>query len=365
MAAAVQFAMAAVVFLTRPDRAQNRYLAAFFFCMGLWGSGYSLSLSVTDAQAAYAFAIAGTAQVFLFQAAYLLFIGTLPTPLVAPLRARAGRAAIIASFLALWLAAILRPRDWQAGVVPGTGTPWQFVPGPAWAAFNTASMALVLFGVAAGVAAYRRARSPAIRRQLRYYVIGFAVYDSVLALLLAYIVLGVPLQGAINYGNWFQWVFSLNTVWLVGWLAYGILAAQLFDIDLRIKGTISRSTVAAAFVAVFFVVTEGAKTLFEGAVGPALGLVAAGLLVFAIAPLHRFADRVGDRAMPHVQDTEEYRVVRKREVYRAAVESALQDGRITDRERDVLATLQEKLGIAATEAVRIEREVAAAARGAA
>lgn len=63
--------------------------------------------------------------------------------------------------------------------------------------------------------------------------------------------------------------------------------------------------------------------------------------------------------MPRVQDTDAYRTVRKREVYRAALESAAADGEVTDKERDVLATLQEQLGIAPTDALAMERDVLA------
>ncbi|HLE97817.1 MAG TPA: hypothetical protein VI997_10640, partial [Candidatus Thermoplasmatota archaeon] len=92
--------------------------------------------------------------------------------------------------------------------------------------------------------------------------------------------------------------------------------------------------------------------------GAVVGGVAVGLLLFAVRPIERAADRLADTAMPRVQDTDEYRTVRKREVYRAAVESALQDGIITEMERDVLATLQHELGIPAPEALRIERAAA-------
>ena len=63
--------------------------------------------------------------------------------------------------------------------------------------------------------------------------------------------------------------------------------------------------------------------------------------------------------MPRVQDTPEYRTVRKRAVYRAAVESAMQDGAVTEKERDVLATLADQLGLGAGEARAIEREARA------
>jgi hypothetical protein len=38
-----------------------------------------------------------------------------------------------------------------------------------------------------------------------------------------------------------------------------------------------------------------------------------------------------------------------------------EDGRVSDRERDVLATLQDKLGIPAADALRLERAAARAA----
>lgn len=152
------------------------------------------------------------------------------------------------------------------------------------------------------------------------------------------------------------------TVWFaVGaiLLAYGILRHQLFDIDLKIKWTIKRSTLVALFVAFFFVVSELAAVFFADRIGTVLGILAAGVLLFAIAPLQRLADRVSDAAMPRVKDTQEYRTVRKREVYRAALESAIEDGDITDKERSMLATLADQLQLTSAEALRLERQVAA------
>jgi hypothetical protein len=67
--------------------------------------------------------------------------------------------------------------------------------------------------------------------------------------------------------------------------------------------------------------------------------------------------------MPRVHDTAEYRTVRKREVYRAATESAIRDGVVTEAERDVLATLADELGLTAGEARAIERAATAKPEG--
>lgn len=111
-------------------------------------------------------------------------------------------------------------------------------------------------------------------------------------------------------------------------------------------------------MAVFFVASELAANLLTARLGAIAGVVAAGLLVFALAPLQRLGDRVAETALPGVRDTAEYRTVRKREVYRAAAESAMADGAMSGKERDVLATLADQLGLSAREALDIEREAA-------
>jgi len=66
--------------------------------------------------------------------------------------------------------------------------------------------------------------------------------------------------------------------------------------------------------------------------------------------------------MPDVQDNEEYRTVRKREVYRAAVEELLADGALTEKDRNVLATLADQLGLLYKDARAMERDAARMAR---
>lgn len=146
-------------------------------------------------------------------------------------------------------------------------------------------------------------------------------------------------------------------------LGYGILRYQLLDIDLQIKRAIGRATVATTFAALVFVTAVTAENFLTDRYGWIAGGVAAGLLLFALTPLQRFAEHVADRAMPHVRDDSEYRLVKKLEVFRAAYEGALEDGVVTDRERTILARLQDQLGITATEALQVERAATQASGG--
>lgn len=151
-------------------------------------------------------------------------------------------------------------------------------------------------------------------------------------------------------------VYALGTLLAVPLIAYGILRTQLFDIDLRIRWTIRQSTVAAAFVAVFYLVTEGADRALSSELGNWLGLLASALLIFFLAPLQRFGERVAALAMPNTQNTPEYAAYRKLQVYEAALQDAMPGG-ISEKERTLLAHLRDSLGIAAADADAIERDL--------
>lgn len=140
-------------------------------------------------------------------------------------------------------------------------------------------------------------------------------------------------------------------------VTYALVRHQLFGIDLTIKTTVKRSTVGGAFVMVFFIVSEGAEVLVATRWGQAVGLAAAGLLTVALDPLRNVGERAAERVMPGVEDTDAYREERRFEVYRGTLERAIADGQITDREREILDGMQESLGLEASKAEAIEREV--------
>ena len=151
-------------------------------------------------------------------------------------------------------------------------------------------------------------------------------------------------------------LYALGTLLAVPLIAYGILKTQLFDIDLKIQWTIRQSTIAAAFVAVFYIVTEGADRLLAEELGSWVGLLASALLIFFLTPLQRFAERVSEAAMPKTRNTPEYASYRKLQVYEAALQDALPGG-ISDKERALLNHLRDSLGIGAPDAAALEQDL--------
>ena len=152
-------------------------------------------------------------------------------------------------------------------------------------------------------------------------------------------------------------LYACGTLFYVPLIAYGILRTHLFDIDLRIQWTIKQSTVASVFVAIFYLVSEGADRLLSSELGNIAGLLAAALVMFFLAPLQRFADRVASAAMPNTQNTAEYAVFRKMQVYQEAVAEAHYEGGVSAKERALLNRLRDSLGISAVDAESIENEL--------
>ena len=149
--------------------------------------------------------------------------------------------------------------------------------------------------------------------------------------------------------------YMLGTLVAVPLLTYGILRNQLFDIDLRIRWTIKQSTLAAAILSIIFLISEAASQFLSAELGNILGLLAAAVVMFFLAPLQRFAERVASAAMPNTQNTPAYVAYRKMQVYEAAVTEAQQDGGISNKERALLARLRDSLGITEHDANAIEQ----------
>jgi hypothetical protein len=211
---------------------------------------------------------------------------------------------------------------------------------------------LGVIAVLAAVVAWNAVRGPdAWARR------AFARYGVVLALILASAVAGHLLAAGGNSNP----RFFFNGVWYLGLpvlTTYALLRAQLFDIDLKVKWTIKQSTVAAAFIGVFFVVSESASNFFASSgLGPYLGIAAAGLLVFAMAPLQRAAERVASAAMPGVKAGSELSRHERLGLYREQLRVAYADSVVDRNERALLLSTRRYLGISTEEAERLEHEV--------
>ena len=159
-------------------------------------------------------------------------------------------------------------------------------------------------------------------------------------------------------------IFGLLMLATVAPLAYAILRYQLLGIDVKLRWTLSRSTVAAVFVAVFFLASEGAQILF-GRDNQLVGLVAAGGLVFALAPLQRAADRLAERAVPVAAAPAPGAELGRREgTYRDTARYLLRAERFSHEEELHLARLATDLGLTPERATQlrhqVEREAAAA-----
>lgn len=358
VAAPLFLAASLVVYLTRPDRRQNRVLALCFLGWALWAFGIGLLFAATDPASVYALALGFGIPVFLFHVSYALFLGTLPTPVGSWLSGRPARVLLWSVFAVLSLSLVAAPFAWQVAVVPGPGGAlWRTTPGRMWIPFDIASMLLHGFGIVVAVSAYRRAKETLTRCQTGAYLAGFALFDATIIALNGAVLLRVPGQGEIVIGAWFMWGFFLAALWLMVALTYGVLSAQLFDIDIKVKWTIRRGTLVGIFVAVFFVVSETAAALLGDRWGTYGGILGAGLLLFALSPLQAFAERVADRALPHVGDTDAYIATRKEHVYRATLEEMIADGAFSLKERRVLLRLQEMLELDAATTHRLEKEL--------
>lgn len=352
------WAMAALVYLARPTRAQNRALAVLLALEGVVAVTGTGLMFLTDSYAtAYAWQAVTVHALLALPAVYLLFVGTLETPLARPLATRASRALLVAL-------AVAAPLLWYPNrdaivttLVPVPFAPWEIVPGPGWVAITLALAGAYLLGTfVAAHAWWITPRGSPARTRAGFYLAAFAIHDLAFAL----VGFGPFFAPALVSGYFYAFGPPVMQAMFLPLLAYGILKAQLFDIDLRLKRGLRQGTVAAIFVGVFFVVSESAQELLSEELGPFLGIAAAGLLVFALAPLQRVAERVSDAALPRVRETPDYLAYKKLEVYRAAIESTLADGEITERERAMLDRLRDRLGIGPEDARALERDVGVA-----
>jgi hypothetical protein len=221
-------------------------------------------------------------------------------------------------------------------------------------------MVLYIFALVAAIDAWRRSDPGLARVRARAFVLAFGIRD---------ICWGFTYGASfyMSYTDTFDpqydlfWivkvVYALGTLLAVPLIAYGILTARMFDIDLKIRWTIKQSTLAGAVVAIMFVLTEAADRFLTAELGEWTGLLAAAIVIFLLTPLQRFAESVASKAMPNTENTPEYIAFRKMQVYENALRDALADGGVSAKERALLGTLRESLGISEGDAEVIEAEL--------
>ncbi len=141
-------------------------------------------------------------------------------------------------------------------------------------------------------------------------------------------------------------------------LGVAIMRTRLLGVDAKFKFTVKASTLAGIFLAVGFFVTEGATQFLGDRTGNAyLGIGATALLVFAISPLQRFADRVASTAVPNAKPVVHMDANEKEVAYREVVLMAWADGAVTASERLGLERARNTLGLTDSKANKVEQAV--------
>jgi hypothetical protein len=347
---------AVVLIRTALERSLNRRLAALLLMFGSTATLGAVSFMI-DRPGIY-HAVVAVALAFLaaqpFQ--YLSFLAVaVETPLVQPFRSRIafGLLALGSGVGATWL--LVAPNMFMGPLYSPTWATWNYHFTSAGSRLAQLLGLVSLFGLVAALDAYRKSRPGTVARsRAKWFAIAFGVRDVYTGLMFVLYPVLRPLSfwGDFIYNS----VWQLDGLLFVLLMAYGVLRWQLFDLDLKLKLVLERGTIGAVFGIVFF---TGSYVLEEVVPvdGVLLGFLVAAAIALTLRPVQRFAEGLADRLMGGVQDTPEYRQSRKLQVYRAALEGAVADGMITDRERDILARLQRELGISEREATLAEQQV--------
>lgn len=357
----LSLALGLVIYFARPDREQNRILAIYVATTGLaWALVRGARYLLTDPIDGYAVHITAFALWSISIYTYGAILASLDTPLTSPLRSRFGRAALILASVTTFTSAVFWPELWIGDVTLVVGADgverWDYEAAVLGQLWLFAWVPLWLLASAAAIHAVLRSPSAAKRRQAAWFAAAFVAQDLILAAWLLALLVEAPLPHAFFVLMPAAGSF-LNSVLL----GYGILRAQVFDIDIKLKWTLSRGTMASVFVAVFFLVANAAQEFLAEELGWALGGIAAGALLLVISPLQRAAEGLASAALPGVAAHSEYASFRKLEVYKGALEEMLQDGALNDRDRAVLRRLRERLGLSESTCLAMESDLRGAA----
>jgi len=359
-AAFIAWGFALYVFVVAPPSRGARYLVAMLIIDGLavissYGNSPYVDRILLDliGWAGFSWPEIHQASDWALIAVYLPFLGmTLDSPLVAPLKNKFVRGISLFGGLAIALSMFFLSDETRE---------WFRVP------FYTVICIVLAWGFAAAIHSWYIATSEAKRARAKAFTLAFGVRDVLWTFTFAMNVAhyyGYIGDGTTEMSGMMQimvpFLYEFAVILYVPLVAYGVLRVQLFDVDLRIKRTIKRSTVAAAFVATFFVVSELAGNYLSSQLGTVLGVLCTGALVFFLDPIQRTAERLSDAAMPNTHDTPEYESYRKLQVYESAVQAALEDGHISARQRRVLGSLVESMGLDARIAEQLENDARAA-----
>jgi hypothetical protein len=211
----------------------------------------------------------------------------------------------------------------------------------------------VLFpAVASGWTAWVAVRTPTMQGKAKGFLL-FALLAAASGLFLGW---NAPLGS-----NWLPGIFILG-LWrtlLPALVAYALVRHRLFGVEVRLKWTLVRAMMAFTFLGVFFVAAQLAQNYLSSALGWSLGGVAAGLLLFAVSPIQRMAERFTQAVLPHTKPVASMAHPERLDLFRHQAVLVWSDGAMGRKERALLDALREHLALPFEDAARIETEAAA------
>lgn len=351
--------MATLIYRAAPARPLNRRLAMLLIVEG----GAQLVIAahfVPSWDVRYGIIALHLIAAIVFPLVYLRFLATLGTRVVSPLRGRSLQvvlAVATAGLGAVWLA---RP---AAFVLPRTAAQPDYFPGPAALALYLVVGLVSIYGLVASIGVFRASPPKSLaRKRAISFILAFGARDLLFA---GSLTMPVLLNDPALFGGYTtQTVFAFApfaaTLFFVLLMGYGILRTQLFEVGSGVTRTVSRTAVGALFLGVFLVVSQLAQSFaasYFGARGWIAGGIAAGLLVFALVPLQRAAERIAAFALPNAGPVSAMSHQDRKDLYQEQLRIAWEDGTLTAKERHLLDVAGERLGLTSEEVVGLEREV--------
>jgi len=205
----------------------------------------------------------------------------------------------------------------------------------------------------------QKATTQLSREKALAFVLAFGIRDLAWAAVyfVATIVVAGGLEDSPEVNILLSQLYAAGTLLYIPIVTYGILKVQLLDIEVRLQSTVRNSVLAGAFVAVYYLISEGVNNLISSQLGDIVGFLACAVLAIFLAPLHRWADRFAERLVSADTDSPDYAANRGLQVYSAAVEEAVAYGEINPGQIALLDRLKQSLQVSDDDARRVERDL--------
>ena len=205
--------------------------------------------------------------------------------------------------------------------------------------------------LAFSVFAVKKAKTKLEKEKAMTFVWAFGIRDLAWAAVYFAAVTGLIMKAPM----FFIQLYGGATLVYIPIMIYGILKVQLLDIEIRLKSTIKNTVLGGAFIAFFYLISEGTNEFLSSQLGGVVAFLVSILLTIFLSPLHRWAERVSSRLIHGDIDSPDYSASRGLQIYSAAVEEAMAYGAITKGQIALLDRLREGLQLSEDDATALEQ----------